>query len=332
MGSSNLKKELKELFVLSRSWLASAMETLVFRPSAVHIIHRCLQEFHGAKAEVESFEELFKKDFPPEEERLLKSSSITTDIPLSTAHTDNLRKDFLNAQALQYFVSYNKKLHRSLLPHRAELYIRIKNTVRFHIEPHPLAPVQAVPTRENKPMYIGASVDCPIESVRDAQSLTIELRIQFLQCAYHLIGTDQFLLEDAKAAVLVLAAIEDARSDDTTPDAAEDDDVEDKLKRVLTRLDEQLSGSPAQEERTGLFRATSIKRTHSPTSTISTVIERTIDPALLVEGVRDKIKVYHPDLYLGLKGSSAPVQAPCSEAGEYDKPLLEKSIQGDGWV
>ncbi|KAJ3564888.1 hypothetical protein NP233_g7998 [Leucocoprinus birnbaumii] len=48
--------------------LASAMETLVFQPSAVSIIHTCLQEFHGTRAEVETFESLFSKDFTKAEE------------------------------------------------------------------------------------------------------------------------------------------------------------------------------------------------------------------------------------------------------------------------
>ncbi len=121
--------------------LAFAMERLVFQPNAVHIVHGCLQDFHGTSAEVETFEKLFSTDFPKVEEDLLKatfSPSVTTDhddsvknpTPSTPTNLDNLRRDFLNAHALQHFVAHNQKLHRILLPHRIELYIRIKNSSR----------------------------------------------------------------------------------------------------------------------------------------------------------------------------------------------------------
>ncbi|KAF9441287.1 hypothetical protein P691DRAFT_715263 [Macrolepiota fuliginosa MF-IS2] len=85
--------------------LASAMDTLVFQPSSVHIIHKCLQDFHGTSAEVETFEDLFRKDFNPAEEALLKaeysSSSVTSrgdkHLSIPSQHLDTLRRDFLNA-------------------------------------------------------------------------------------------------------------------------------------------------------------------------------------------------------------------------------------------
>jgi hypothetical protein len=47
----------------------------------------------------------------------------------SPAYTHNLRRDFLNAREVQCFVAHNQKLHRILLPHRVELYIRINNSL-----------------------------------------------------------------------------------------------------------------------------------------------------------------------------------------------------------
>lgn len=119
--------------------LAFAMERLVFQPNTVHIVHACLQDFHGTSAEVETFEKLFSKDFPEVEEDLLKAmlshpdaavGSEVNPAALAPINLDNLRRDFLNAHALQHFVTHNQKLHRTLLPHRVELFIRIKNSSR----------------------------------------------------------------------------------------------------------------------------------------------------------------------------------------------------------
>lgn len=164
--------------------LASAMEELVFQPSAVHIIHTCLQDFHGTTAEVETFEDLFGKDITPAEEALLKDSipSSTTknetdgNPHLSPSHLRNLRRDFLNAHALQHFVAHNRKLHRALLPHRVELYIRIKNSSR-NLEPLPgIDQNTKTPTlgySEKESRYIGSSIECPIENIRDAETLSL---------------------------------------------------------------------------------------------------------------------------------------------------------------
>lgn len=138
--------------------LASAMEALVFRLNAVHIVHSCLQEFHGKSGDVETFEELFNIQFSLEEKALLGADS-----PPATPGNPRsyLKRDFLNAHALQYLVTQNQKLHRILLPHRLELYIRIKNLSDANKEARP-----------GDRGYIGSSIECPIQSLRDAQALS----------------------------------------------------------------------------------------------------------------------------------------------------------------
>lgn len=100
--------------------LASAMEALMFG-NAVHIIHACLQDFHGTEAEVETFRGLFSEDFPPVEVDLLQDARVppttanrTAATPSSSKHV-HLRRDFLNALALQYFVKHNQKLRLTAL-------------------------------------------------------------------------------------------------------------------------------------------------------------------------------------------------------------------------
>lgn len=118
--------------------LAFAVERLVFHPEDVHTIHACLQDFHGTRAEVDTFEKLFSKYtyFSRAEGELLRDGLVSSAAagghhpPSAQVHLDNLRRDFLNAHALQHFVAHNQKLHRTLLPHRVELYIRVKNSSR----------------------------------------------------------------------------------------------------------------------------------------------------------------------------------------------------------
>ncbi|KAF9444792.1 hypothetical protein P691DRAFT_711317 [Macrolepiota fuliginosa MF-IS2] len=237
----------KYSFYLSRG-LASAMETLVFQPSAVHIIHRCLQEFHGTSAEVETFEDLLHKSFNPAEGALLAAnhspSSMTgrdNRIPApSQSHLEILRRDFLNAHALQHFVAHNQKLHRILLPHRVELYVRIKNSsqgleLSKDLNDHHLV------YNENETELIGSSIECPIQSLRDAQGLSSELRFQFLRCADRLIGTEWFGEGDMKSVEYVLYVAEDGESESILESDEEEPSTEDRFKRVLEMLEKRLS-------------------------------------------------------------------------------------------
>jgi hypothetical protein len=151
--------------------LASAMESLVFKPSAVAILHTCLQEFHGTSVEIETFETLYEKDFTKAEELLLRDSTTESGKGESSS-IRSLRKDFLNAQALQHFVKNNRNLHRILLPHRTELYIRIKNSARALTPPQVYNPeLSEDQKRDSKHDYIGVSVECPVHNLRDAQHL-----------------------------------------------------------------------------------------------------------------------------------------------------------------
>lgn len=225
--------------------LASAMETLVFQPSAVHIIHTCLQEFHGTKAEVETFENLFNKDFTKAEEGLLQAAQSGG---ADMARIEYLRRDFLNAHALQHFVDHNKNLHRILLPHRVELYIRIKNTARGLAAPVSRDRLSGSQHKKKQDEQIGASVGCPIKTLRDAQYLVPELRIQFLKCAEHLIGTNQFGAKDAYGAALVLNVSQGERNGTVLQDGGDELSMESRWRRVLVKLDEHLSDTPTQDQ------------------------------------------------------------------------------------
>lgn len=155
-------------YYLARA-LASAMGALIFRDD-VHIIHGCLQDFHGTKAEVETLKELFQVELTGAEESLLQGTiphptqpgNPTVKHP-STLKRVHLRRDFLNAHTLQHFAKHNQKLHRTLLPQRVELYVRIKNS--------PYANECTEGELEDR-WSIGSSVGCPIRSLHDAQQLS----------------------------------------------------------------------------------------------------------------------------------------------------------------
>lgn len=162
--------------------LSSAVEKLVFQKTAVHTIQACLQDFHGTEAEVETFEDLLKKDFTPAEEALLKNKvSNIVARPAIAVDLESLRRDFMNAHALQHFVTQNKQLHRTLLPHRLELYLRIKNSSRgLEItssdaptaeRKRPRPPVKDGGYEDKEERYIGSSIECPVLELDDAMSL-----------------------------------------------------------------------------------------------------------------------------------------------------------------
>jgi hypothetical protein len=162
--------------------LGSAMEILVFQPDAFHIVHTCLQDFYGTAAEREMFRDLFGKDNPLLQKIFLEYASLSVGAThadnlqppprLSISHKRNLRRDFLNAHTLQYFVSHNPKLHRALLPHRVELYIRIKNSAQIfeRLSRGSGRDIDEVFYIEGR--CIGTSTECPIRCTRDAESLS----------------------------------------------------------------------------------------------------------------------------------------------------------------
>ncbi|KXN82157.1 hypothetical protein AN958_02966 [Leucoagaricus sp. SymC.cos] len=282
--------------------LASAMETLVFQPSAVHIIHTCLQEFHGTQEEVEAFEELFAKNFN-EAEAVLLRSDYTTQAALAPIHMDRLRRDFLNSQALQHFVVHNKKLRRILLPHRVELYIRIKNSSQL-LETLPHNPPNIQIPRRTKG-YVGASMECPIQFLKDAQSLVHALKIQFLKCADQLIGTEHFQDEDAMGAIHVVLASQDDHSASGAQDDDDEDEepsVEHRFKRVLTLLDARLS-EPPQDDRSSIGHASSA----GLSSTQGTVrLPSPIDHRDLFRSVLGKLNTYHPHVLEQVSPGTVP--------------------------
>ncbi len=155
-------------YYLVRS-LTTIMEALVFQ-NFVRIIHKCLQDFHGTEAEVKTVEKLFSKCLPQVEKDLLEDRlfppTSADDAGASASGNPYLRKDFLDAHALQHFVAHNQKLRRTLLPHRVELYVRIKNS-SFHF--HSGARTTSEHVQEEE--LIGSSIECPIQSLRDAQGL-----------------------------------------------------------------------------------------------------------------------------------------------------------------
>lgn len=150
---------------------ASAMERVVPQPSDAHAILTCFQDFHGTTG-AEIFETLFGRKINLAEEALLTDRTrFTTEdgvdgsSHLSSPHLRNLRRDFLSAHVLQHFVARNQRLHRALLAHRVELYIRIKNSTRNTRS-------QFSRWGYNEDQFIGSSLDCPIECIGDAETLS----------------------------------------------------------------------------------------------------------------------------------------------------------------
>lgn len=129
--------------------LASVMSALIAKPSAVHIIHNCLQDIHGSKAQAKTFKKLFRINFSRDEEELLATAAIRGEDMFT------FRKDFLSAHVLQYFVNHNDKLHRTVLKHRVELFIRVNNTANQH------------------KVEVGKTITCPITSHQDAASISM---------------------------------------------------------------------------------------------------------------------------------------------------------------
>lgn len=129
--------------------LASVMREHILKPSAVHIVHKCLQDIHGSKTHAKTFRKLFQKDFTKDEEELLATGSIRGEDMFT------LRKDFLSSHVLQTFVDHNDKLHDTVLKHRVELFIRVNNTVITHRA------------------EVGKTIKCPIISQYDAASLAM---------------------------------------------------------------------------------------------------------------------------------------------------------------
>ncbi|XP_006457483.1 hypothetical protein AGABI2DRAFT_181675 [Agaricus bisporus var. bisporus H97] len=193
--------------------LASAMDKLVFQPNAVK---QALREYNAIVKEVAG-----EKSEPR----------------LSASHKENLRRDFLNAYALQHFVSQNPKLHQALLPHRVELYTRIKNSSR-HLDPLPQG---AKDKTKAKSKYVGASIKCPIRCTADVEALSSELQYQFLNLADWFMHTDKYGELDHRSVGHVLDA---GRKRKTLSDADADADEpswEDRVKNVLKMIEKYLT-------------------------------------------------------------------------------------------
>lgn len=245
--------------------LASAMERLVFQPNAVHIIHTCLQDFYGTSAEEETFEHLFGKNTTVAKQVLAEYSTIKEILceklkqGFHSPHQENLRRDFLNAHALQHLVCHNPKLHYALLPHRVELYTRIKNSSR-HLDP--IVKEEAKDPTGTGKKRVGTSVECPIQCVGDAEALSlgkslfsfhplynlmyvcrIELRYQFLKFADWFFDTDMHEESDIQNVQHVLDVVKKME----VVSGADDDDessLDDRLRRVLKLLEMHLMEKP----------------------------------------------------------------------------------------
>ncbi|EKM77038.1 hypothetical protein AGABI1DRAFT_108413 [Agaricus bisporus var. burnettii JB137-S8] len=227
--------------------LASAMEILVFQPNAVHIIHTCLQGFHGTSAEEETFEHLFGKSTSVVKQALSEYKAIVSGVVdeksqprLSVSYKENLRRDFLNAHALQHFVTHNPKLHRALLPHRVELYIRIKNSSR-HLGTLKGLGGNYLTSAEKQ--YIGTSIKCPIRDTRDADALSavfrVELRYQFLKFADWFLDTDWCDELDVCGVESVLNAVKKMRI--VSGADVDEPPLEESMKKVLKLVDKHFT-------------------------------------------------------------------------------------------
>jgi hypothetical protein len=162
--------------------LTSVLETVESQKTTSHIIFTGLQEFYGQLmefqgAEVDTLTGLLGVDFTKAEVVLLlgigpsykgaKASFIAT-----------LRRDFINTLILQYLARPNLALRRSLLPMQVELYIRIKNShvagkdalvdILWHTEGKSYSAIEV-----EEDGVIGASLECPIRTPRDAKALTL---------------------------------------------------------------------------------------------------------------------------------------------------------------
>jgi hypothetical protein len=235
------------------------MEILVYQPNAVHIIHTCLQGFHGTTAEEETFENLFGQGSAIGPEALLEYEAMKemggekSQLPLSDPHHENLKRDFLNAHALQYFVNHNPKLRRPLLPHHVELYIRVKNSSR-RLGPLKGGDTGADSSSPATTQHIGTSIKCPIQTPRDAEALSsgkfsfmtrslkiqlmvcrIELRYQFLKHANWLLDTNRRDDLDLRGVDCVLKAVEKSLTSSGVD--VDEPPLEERLKSVLKMVD-----------------------------------------------------------------------------------------------
>ncbi|KAF9440060.1 hypothetical protein P691DRAFT_768351 [Macrolepiota fuliginosa MF-IS2] len=139
-----------------------------------------------------------------------------------------------------HFVTHNQKLHRTLLPHRVELYIRIKNSSQsLGISEHQSEHNHSTNNGDGG-KYIGSSIECPIRCLRDAQGLSFELRTQFLRCANRLIGTEWFGNEDRQGAKYILRASQDGQSGPAIQSNKGEPSAGDALMRELERPEKHL--------------------------------------------------------------------------------------------
>ncbi|KAF5346079.1 hypothetical protein D9756_010837 [Leucocoprinus leucothites] len=164
--------------------LAAVMDALIAKPSAVHIVHNCLQDVHGSRAQAKTFKSLFRQSFTTDEEDLLATASIAGEDFFT------LRKDFLSAHVLQYFVAHNEKLHKTVLKHRAELFIRINNTAC------------------QSKVEVGKTIMCPITSQKDATRLALGTRRQFLECIKNILGNRHISQDELHATRAIILSID----------------------------------------------------------------------------------------------------------------------------
>ncbi|KAF5362068.1 hypothetical protein D9756_002837 [Leucocoprinus leucothites] len=198
--------------------LTSVLETLGSHPTTGHIVKTGLQEFQGTSmevAEVETFEELLRKDFTTIEKKLLSGVDPNKSEDPRALAFNALRDNFLNALMLQYLVGPNLALNRNVLSLRVELYIRIRNSgtpdmytlvdnmARGDLFKTRTLSFRGVPKDRS---YIGASLKCPVRTLREAKSLPFEIEIQFLRCVEPFVGTVWFNDREIYATALVLQA------------------------------------------------------------------------------------------------------------------------------
>lgn len=99
-----------------------------------------------------------------------------------------IHQDIVAAHVLSYFREHNHQLHEFLLPHRTELYVRIRNS--------------SVGSYNMKD-----GVTCPVSTFHDVKQLPKDIYIQFLYCFSSLLSKKDVKQEDMDAAWYIFVII-----------------------------------------------------------------------------------------------------------------------------